>query len=152
MKTLANPRDKEEIVQRLSAIGPASRRQWGKMTAHEMICHLSDAFRVILGEKEARPAGNWFSRSVFKWMGLWLPVRWPRGVSTVPECDARLGGTAPGAFESDLSDLRRLLDRFAGQPRDFEWQTHPIFGQMSDKECLRWGYLHTDHHLRQFGA
>jgi len=32
-KTLANPADKEEIVQRLVAIGPASQRRWGRMTA-----------------------------------------------------------------------------------------------------------------------
>jgi len=28
---------------------------------------------------------------------------------------------------------------------------HPIFGRMSLWEWQRWGYLHTDHHLRQFG-
>jgi hypothetical protein len=29
---------------------------------------------------------------------------------------------------------------------------HPVFGAMSDSAWRRWGYLHTDHHLRQFGA
>ena len=29
---------------------------------------------------------------------------------------------------------------------------HPFFGAMSPNQWLRWGYLHTDHHLRQFGA
>jgi hypothetical protein len=31
-------------------------------------------------------------------------------------------------------------------------QAHPIFGPMSDAAWLRWGYLHMDHHLRQFGV
>jgi hypothetical protein len=28
---------------------------------------------------------------------------------------------------------------------------HPIFGRITRAEWLRWGYLHADHHLRQFG-
>ena len=27
---------------------------------------------------------------------------------------------------------------------------HPAFGAMSAREWLRWGWLHADHHLRQF--
>jgi hypothetical protein len=38
------------------------------------------------------------------------------------------------------------------QPRDFQWQVHPQFGKMSEKEWMRLGYLHMDRHLRQFGA
>jgi hypothetical protein len=55
-------------------------------------------------------------------------------------------------MESDLDELRHHLDRFSRQPRDFEFQPHPIFGQMTEKEWMRWGYLHMDHHLRQFGV
>ena len=33
VKTLANGKDRAEIVRRLGAIGPASERRWGKMTA-----------------------------------------------------------------------------------------------------------------------
>ncbi|HEV2486684.1 MAG TPA: hypothetical protein VGT08_14235 [Terracidiphilus sp.] len=61
MKTLANAKDKAEIVQRLGAIGPASRRRWGKMTVAEMICHLNEAFRVAMGEKVALPISNLFT-------------------------------------------------------------------------------------------
>jgi hypothetical protein len=32
-----------------------------------------------------------------------------------------------------------------------DWR-HPIFGELTDSERMRWGYLHMDHHLRQFGA
>ena len=28
---------------------------------------------------------------------------------------------------------------------------HAMFGTMSPEDWMRWGYLHTDHHLRQFG-
>jgi hypothetical protein len=26
-----------------------------------------------------------------------------------------------------------------------------MFGPMTEKDWMRWGYLHADHHLRQFG-
>jgi len=152
MKTLANPEDKREILRRLRMIGPVSQGRWGKMTAAEMICHLSDALRVSIGEKEAKPISNWFSRSGMKWAALWLPTKWPHGVQTVPECDAEIDGTKPAGIESDLGELREVLDRFTRQPRSFELQAHPIFGPMTEKEWMRWGYLHMDHHLRQFGA
>lgn len=41
MKTLARERDKAEIVRRLRVVGPESARRWGRMTAHQMVCHLS---------------------------------------------------------------------------------------------------------------
>ena len=122
------------------------------MTVAEMVCHLSDALRVGMGEKAARPVGNWLMHTGFKWIGLWLPAQWPHGVKTVPECEAKVGGRAPGALESDLMELRDLLDRFTEQPREYALQSHPIFGLMTEKEWMRWGYLHLDHHLRQFGA
>ena len=152
MKTLANAQDKDGILERLRAISPASKRQWGKMTAAEMICHMNDALRITMSDTPAKPVSNWFTRSGFKWLGLWMPFHWPHGVKTVPECEAGKGGTLPAGMESDLTELRRQLERFARQPRDFEFQPHPIFGQMSEWEWMRWGWLHMDHHLRQFGA
>jgi hypothetical protein len=156
-RTLANPADKQQIVERLQKIQSSSARRWGKMTAQQMICHLADSFRVTIGEKDWTterisvrpiPMPNWF----VKWVALEVPLRWPRGVLTRPEVDSERGGTPASSFEGDLRELRRLLARFTGQPRDFEWQTHPIFGDMSDAQWMRWGYLHMDHHLRQFGA
>jgi hypothetical protein len=122
------------------------------MTVGEMVCHLNDALRVGMGEKHARSVSNWFSRSVFKWAGLWLPMQWPHGVKTVPECNAQIGGTKPEKMDAGLNELCEVFDRFTRRPRGYELQAHPIFGPMTEKEWMRWGYLHMDHHLRQFGA
>jgi hypothetical protein len=151
MKTLLNAQDKVEIVARLQTLGPTSSRRWGKMSVNQMVCHLSDSFRGPMGEKSVT-AAHWFAPGLMKWLALWVPVPWPRGVKTRPEMDQQMGGTPPMNFETDLGDLRRLLNRFAAQPRDFQFKSHPIFGEMSDQEWMRWGYLHMDHHLRQFGA
>ena len=152
MKTLANAADKAEIVRRLGDVTQASRRHWGKMTAPEMICHLSDALRAGMGERSVTPVGTRASRPLMKWAALWFPTPWPHGVKTVPECEAGVGGTPPAEMARDLSELHELLDRFTSRPRVYELQRHPIFGLMTEKEWMRWGYLHLDHHLRQFGA
>ena len=152
MKTLANPNDKIEILNRLRRVGPANRRRWGEMTAHEMICHLSDAFRSCLGEREVRPASRWIPRRPFRYAALWVPVRWPRGVQGPPEWDPKAAGTPPGEFESDKKELKKLIDRYTKRPARFEWPAHPFFGWMPERDWMRLGYLHLDHHLRQFGA
>jgi hypothetical protein len=43
-----------------------------------------------------------------------------------------------------------IFDRFC-EPSVNLSPTHPFFGPMSREDWLRWGYLHADHHLRQFG-
>ncbi|HXY49765.1 MAG TPA: DUF1569 domain-containing protein [Terriglobales bacterium] len=152
MKSLLNPHDKNQIISRLGTVRPTSLRLWGKMSAHQMVCHLSDGFRIYMGLKPANPARLAYPRSVVKWVALWAPFPWPKGFKTVPELDQQAGGTPPEEFDKDVRELKNLVDRFTQQPRDFHWQPHPHFGQMSDGEWMRLAYLHMDHHLRQFGA
>jgi Protein of unknown function (DUF1569) len=152
MKTLANLEDREEILRRMSAIRFDSPRGWGKMTLAEMICHLTDAFCISMGERQTRPIGNWAHRVLLKPLALWVPRKWPHGFPTVAECDARRSGTPPVELAADMALLRAAFERFTRRPRDYALQAHPIFGAMTEREWMRWGYLHTDHHLRQFGA
>jgi hypothetical protein len=152
MKTLLNAKDKEEIIARLQAVRPNSLRRWGRMSAHQMVCHLSDGFKMYMGLKPVSPASLPNPRSLLKWVALWAPIPWPKGFNTVPELDQNAGGTPPAEFDNDVRDLQSLVHCFTRQPRDFQWQVHPHFGKMSEKEWMRLGYLHMDHHLRQFGA
>jgi hypothetical protein len=152
MKTLGNPNDKREILRRLQSIQPNSPRRWGKMTVHQMVCHLSDSYRMFMNEKKAGPAAVPYPRSVLKRVALWAPIPWPHGFQAVPELDQQISGTSPIEFEADVRELQQLLDRFTRQPKDFQPQPHPHFGPLTDREWMRLGYLHPDHHLRQFGA
>src|SRR6516225_5273552 len=85
MKTLQNPRDKQQVISRLGAVRPTSSRLWGKMSAHQMVCHLSDGFRMYMGLKPANPARLPYPRSVLKCVALWAPSPWPKVFKTVPE-------------------------------------------------------------------
>jgi Protein of unknown function (DUF1569) len=153
VKTLARPRDKAEILRRLRALRPESGRRWGRMSAPQMVCHLADAFRMGIGRKPVSDATGLLQRTLVKWIALYLPARWPGGrLVTRPEIDQEVGGTRPGDFAADVAEVEALVELVTAPSRSFDWPPHPIFGRMSEGDWLRWGYLHTDHHLRQFGA
>jgi Protein of unknown function (DUF1569) len=152
MKTVARLSDKAEIVRRLRVVGPDRRARWGRMSAHQMICHLGDSLRMAAGEKPVSNASGLLHRTLLKWIVLYAPLRWPAGVPTRPEIDQEIGGTSPFDFAADVAELEALLDRITTQTGNVGWQIHPVFGRMSQAAWLRWAYLHMDHHLRQFGV
>ena len=121
------------------------------MNAHQMVCHLGDSFRLGLGQRDVSLASGILQRTVIKTIALHVPLPWPKGVPTRPEADQEISGTPPGDFDRDRRDLIAMINRFAASNRDFQFGAHPIFGAMSEWEWMRWGYLHADHHLRQFG-
>jgi Protein of unknown function (DUF1569) len=151
MNTLARDRDAQELVRRLRTLRPDSVRRWGKMSAHQMVCHLNDAFRMATGERAVSRIPTLLERTFIKWIAFHVPLRWPPGIATVPEIDQLIGGTCPTEFGADLAELETLVVSVAAR-RGVSWPNHPIFGRMSEAQWLRWGYLHTDHHLRQFGV
>jgi hypothetical protein len=107
---------------------------------------------MAIGQKSVSHIATPLRTTVLKWIALYAPVPWPSGVVTRPEIDQALGGTKPVDFASDVVVLETLVEFFTARPRRVHWDPHPIFGSMSDAAWLRWGYLHMDHHLRQFGA
>jgi uncharacterized protein DUF1569 len=150
-RSLINQHERAELVARLHRLTPDSRRQWGRMTPHQAICHLSDSFRRMMGKDPLSPVRMVLGRTLIKWVALYLPRPWPPGIKTPPEVDQEVGGTKPMDFEHDRRELEGLMEQFA-QSRGGDFQPHPIFGRLSDAQWQRWGYLHVDHHLRQFGA
>jgi hypothetical protein len=89
-------------------------------------------------------------RTPIEWIALWAPLKWMKGYPTRPELEQGKGGTPPAQFESDRDALLVVVERFA---KDLPQPClpHPVFGPMKVHDWRRWGYLHADHHLRQFG-
>jgi hypothetical protein len=152
LKTLSRERDRAEILRRLKDVRPESARRWGRMSAHQMVCHLSDSFRMVMGEKPVSHATSLFHRTILKWAALYAPLPWLRGIPTRPEIDQECGGTRPVDFAADVAQLEALMALVTAPVRSFQWESHPTLGRLSDAAWLRWAYLHMDHHLRQFGA
>ena len=90
MKTLARPQDREELVRRLRNVRPDSAARWGRMSAHQMICHLADAFRLATGEKQVSDGSGPLQRTIVKWLALYAPLAWPAGIRTRPRGLIRL--------------------------------------------------------------
>jgi hypothetical protein len=151
MKTLGNLQDRQQILERINSLHPDNRARWGKMSCHQMVCHLTDCFRLTLGEKPAASVDTFLTRTVFRWVALEAPIPWPHGYKTRPEFNQTIGGTRPQVFERDLQELQTLFGRFMEARPELAWR-HPSFGPMSQRDSMRWAYLHIDHHLRQFGA
>ena len=154
VKTLARPRDKAEILRRLRALRPDSAAALGTdvgapdgLPSERRLPH---GHGPQAGEPRHRPARSGRSSSGSP---CTCPCRWPAdGSSPGRRSTSRSRGTRPGDFAADVAQLEALVELFTAPARSFDWQPHPIFGRMSDAEWLRWGYLHMDHHLRQFGA
>ena len=150
--TLQDAATRGAMETRVKRLRPDSPRQWGRMTPHQAICHMSDAFRMALREREAAPVAGSL-KPVIRFIALRMPMRWPRGrIKTVPEAEQGVGGTPPIEFEQDRAELLALMARFSTAVAGGLCPTHPIFGPMTADLWRRWGYRHLDHHLRQFGV
>jgi len=148
MKSLSNPQDAAEIRTRILALTAEDQPQWGVMNVNQMLCHLREPYLFALSPEQYAQIKLPISPKAAKFMALRSPLPWPKGLPTLPEL--KIGGTSmlTASFAEDHASLLEAFDRFCGTPsinRD-----HPFFTTMTHADWLRWGYLHADHHLRQF--
>lgn len=151
MRTLAKIEDRRDLLNRLARLSEFSPNQWGRMTPGGMVCHLEDSFAAAMGERKTqlRPSLLW--RTVVKWGAFYVPRHWPKGVDTVPDLAQEMGGTQPSHLQDDKVRLAGTLGRFCEMDAKAT-HVHCLFGRLTRREWMRWGYLHMDHHLRQFGC
>ncbi len=139
----------EDVERRVKSLRATDEAQWGVMRVGEMVRHVDGAFRMALGEEPVARVASPLPRGLVKWIALWSPLRWPHGLPTVPELRRGEQRVRVGEFAADHAVLLEGLQRF-GRLRELQTD-HPIFGRMRTRDWMRWGWLHTDHHLRQFG-
>lgn len=84
MATMFQPDLRARLEERVRSVGPDSVRRWGGMTAHQAICHLADGFRMALRERPVAELANRY-KPLLRLVALRLPMRWPRGIQTMPE-------------------------------------------------------------------
>ena len=148
MKTLASAGVVAEIRERLLRLTPEDRALWGQMSVTQMVRHLDYSYDVALADRSVGPVPGppqW----LLKFAALRVPMQWPKGTPTTPELVVALEEDCPLNFAELVQETIAKMDAVA---RGVRWQTsHPMFGKMSAKDWMRWGYLHADHHLRQFG-
>jgi len=147
MKSLWQQAARQELLARARRLTPEHRPQWGKFTVDRMLAHMVDAFRMGMGEIEVTPRkipviGTWpFNVLFIRFVGM------PKNAPTAREIVTR----PPLSIDAELRGLEAAMDRFAAQRTRTDWPRHPAFGKLSRSSWGVLGYVHTDHHLRQFG-
>jgi hypothetical protein len=149
-RTLAHARDRADVERRFQELRPEAVRQWGTMAVGGMLCHIDDSYQVVMGERAFTATKLAIPQGMAKFFALRTPMRWPRNLKTGDSVRQGAGGTPPVEFARDRTHLLETLERFCGCTQLIA--VHPFFGAMSKGDWMRWGYLHADHHLRQFGA
>jgi hypothetical protein len=147
MKTMWDGNAQREVQDRLARLLPDRKAQWGRMSAPQMVCHLSDSLKMALGELQVASKKVPIRYPPLKQFIVYV-APFPKNVPTAPELIAR----SPRDWSDDVAELRALIECFAARRGAAQWPDHPAFGRLSERA---WGvlvYRHMDHHLRQFGA
>lgn len=147
MKSMWNEADARSIRQRVAQLRPDAPARWGKFTAPQMVCHLTDATRMATGEL-AIPSRNLPLRYFPLKQLIIYVLPFPKGAPTAPQLIGRVATT----WGSELASLDAALDQFQAQQQRQQWPEHPAFGRLSRHAWGTLVYRHTDHHLRQFGV
>lgn len=148
MPTLLDARDRALVISRIEGLAPDSPALWGRMSAPEMIAHLSDQMRIALGDLATAPQRGPLRLPLLKQLVMyWAP--WPKGrIKGPPEAFT----TRPATWQDDIALLKQLLERFVREPSRASCPDHPTFGRMTHESWGRFSHRHFDHHLRQFGV
>ena len=151
MKNLFDATVASQMKTRLERLGAQSERQWGKMTAAQMLAHCSVSMQWAVGEvvpdKGALPA---------RLMGRLIKPMLFRNEDSLRK-NSPTAKSLIVADERDLGKERKrlsgLIDKFAaGGPAACTKNPHSFFGKMTPEEWAVLMYKHLDHHLRQFGV
>ena len=148
MKSLASVEVLSEIRERLRSVRVDDHPRWGKMTAKRMVRHLICSNEVALGERVVDPM-EWPLPVVVKWIALRSGLRWRKNIQTVPALKRAIAEHSEAEFQVLLPAVIGSMEAVARGPQYAP--SHPMFGPMTPEDWMRWGYLHADHHLRQFG-
>jgi|CXWL01.1.fsa_nt_gi hypothetical protein len=150
MKNIANDAVLDDLVARLQRLTPAHAATWGTMNGQQMARHLGDAAEAVLKRRPFASRARGKPSPLRKFLLLHVLRQMPRGIKA--GADPAGAAVDPANFASDLSRAVTLLRDLAAAPPEALVEAHPVLGPMHRGNWMRWAYLHTDHHLRQFGV
>jgi hypothetical protein len=150
MEDVFDPATAEQLRLRIQSVTDASERQWGKMSAAQMLEHCARGLEMATGEsKPPRKLMGRLLGGVVKPMVLKKDAPMRRNSPTVPV----LIIDGDPDIEGSRTRLLGALDRFvAGGEQRCSTHPHAFFGTLKPSEWSTLMYKHLDHHLRQFGA
>lgn len=149
MKTVFDAETHSEILERLGKLSPDTERQWGKMSASQMMEHTARALEMATGDVPMKQAFigkaiGWIFKN--KFLGEQpFSKNSPTGPTLIIEDEPD--------FEATRARLASLINGFheLGESGT-DGNIHGFFGPLTGKQWGETQYKHLDHHLRQFGV
>jgi hypothetical protein len=142
-----NDSDLTEIRQRVTRLKSDATPGWGKFTAPQMVCHVTDGLKMAMGEIAVPSRKMPIRFFPLKQLIIYV-LPFPKGAPTANELLERRAA----AWGDEIAEFTRTLDRFAASGDRQAWPDHPAFGAMSKRTLGVLVYRHLDHHFKQFGA
>jgi hypothetical protein len=149
MKSLFDSTDNNAIINRINQLTMSNAAVWGKMTAAQMLAHVSVPMQVGFGEVKLKRGlmGILFGSMAKKQMVNERPFK--QGLPT----DKNFIIKDLVNFEEEKNKAMSLVKRFAEKgPSAITGEPHPFFGKLTTREWDMLTWKHLDHHLRQFGV
>lgn len=146
MKTVWNEVDYRELCTRLEHLKADAGAKWGRMNAPQMVCHCTDAVRMVSGAVPTAPKNVPLRFTPLKQLIIYC-LPFPKGAPTASELIAR----QPQEWQDEMEALRKELAALVQRGPSGPLVPHPAFGRLTPRA---WGvlvYRHLDHHFRQFG-
>jgi oxepin-CoA hydrolase/3-oxo-5,6-dehydrosuberyl-CoA semialdehyde dehydrogenase len=139
------------VVAALAGLAEASEARWGRMTAQEMVEHLTWAFELSTGKAETECAVP--AAELPRLKGFLYHNRPTQREFMNPALASGLPALHYGSLAEAKAALGRELKRFLEESpsRPEQLYIHPIFGPIGYEEWHRTHFKHTYHHLQQFG-
>ncbi|MGI8813372.1 MAG: DUF1569 domain-containing protein [Pyrinomonadaceae bacterium] len=148
MKTIFDSSTHDELTQRIDRLAVDTPRQWGKMSASQMMEHTARALEMATGKN---PMTQAFIGKAIGWIfkGGFL------GEKPFPKSSP----TGPTLIIKDEPDFAATRERLKDLIKHFHTlgesgtngNIHGFFGPLTGKQWGETQYKHVDHHLRQFG-
>ncbi len=149
MNSLSDKNNNTEIIERINHLSFSTQRQWGKMSAAQMLAHCAVGLHgAMSNEKQKRSFMGFFFGKIAK-KQVFKDEPFKKELPT----DKKFIIHEDKNFDSEKNNLISLIQKFSAiEPGNIGHEPHPFFGKMTADE---WGILqwkHLDHHLRQFGV
>jgi Protein of unknown function (DUF1569) len=149
VKNLFEPSSATDIKRRIQRLAPESPRQWGAMSAAQMLAHNSAWMEMATGIHN--PPRSFLGRLVGPMAKKSLLGEAPIRRNMPTEKSLKMDGDRN--FAAEQQRLLDWIDRFSsGGPVQCTTHPHCFFGPMTPLEWATMGYKHLDHHLKQFGV
>ena len=149
MKNLFDVTVADEVKTRLGKLEPQSERQWGKMTAPQMLAHCALSMQWALGE--VVPEKGPLPVRLLGWLVKPMVFRNENPLRKNSPTAKSLLVVNERDLSRERERLSGLIDKFvAGGSAGCTKNPHSFFGKMTPQEWAILMYKHVDHHLRQF--